>query len=151
MAKKREYTNQWIFNGKPLLEIPENAIGFVYIITDKTNGKRYLGKKNFYSTRKLKSSDKRRTKVESDWKHYYSSSPIIKELVKSNGAENFEREIIAICTLERDMNYLEVKYQFYFNVLENPDKWYNENINGNWYPKNYVGIGDRVTYGSIRQ
>ena len=146
MAKKREYTNYWIFQDKPLLEIPDDAFGFVYLITDISTGKRYLGKKNFYSKRKLKPTDKRRRVVESDWKHYYSSSSTLKQILKDKGADNLKREILAICTLERDMNYLEVKYQFKYNVLEEPDLWYNENINGNWYPHNYVGINDRTKY-----
>ena len=149
MAKKREYTNHWQFNNAPLLEIPDNAVGFVYVITDKETGKKYIGKKNFYSTRKLKPTDKRKTRIESDWKHYYSSSPILKEIASKRGIDSLQRDIIAICTTERDMNYLEVKFQFKFNVLEEPEKWYNENINGNWYPKNYVGIHDRTQYGAI--
>ena len=58
----------------------------------------------------------------------------------------FKREILAVCTTERDMNYLEVKYQFGFNILEQPEGWFNENINGNWYPKNYVGLAERTSF-----
>lgn len=147
MARKpKEYTNKWKFQGIDLECAPENSIGFVYILTDLITGKRYIGKKSFYSVRKLKPSDKRRTRVASDWKHYYSSSPTIKQLIKEHGNERFSREILAICTLDRDMNYLEVKYQFQFNVLENPDLWYNENINGNWYPHLYVDINTRTQF-----
>lgn len=147
MRKNKSSGSDWIYNGQPFS--PDNIKelgyhGFVYIIKDLVNGKRYIGKKSFWSTRKLKSTDKRRTTVESNWKKYWSSSETIKELIKEHGHERFEREIIALCKLERDMNYLEVKYQFHFAILENGDQWYNENINGCWFPHLYKDISSRV-------
>lgn len=143
MAK--EYTNYWMFQGKPLMEVPKDASGFVYLIIDKENGMKYIGKKSFWSKRKLKKTDKRRTTIESDWKHYYSSSDKIKALIKENGVERFERHILAIGKLERYVNYLEVKYQFKFNILEEPEMWYNDNINGCWYPHLYDDIDNQVS------
>jgi len=143
---RKIYTNKWKFNGTELDEVPQNAHGMVYLIVDKETGMKYLGKKSFWSKRKLKPTDKRRTKIESDWKHYYSSSDKIKAIIKEHGAERFERHVLAICNLERHMNYLEVKYQFAFNILEEPDTWYNDNINGCWYPHLYRDTSDNSTF-----
>ena len=145
MAKKREYTNKWMFNGQELNEVPAGAHGFVYLITDKETGMMYLGKKSFWSKRKLKPTDKRRTTVESDWQHYWSSSDKIKAITKAHGTDRFERRVLAICQLERHMNYLEVKYQFAFNILEQPARWYNDNINGCWYPHLYSDVAEMTT------
>lgn len=156
MAKKREYTNKWMFNGQELNEVPTGAHGFVYLITDKETGMMYLGKKSFWSKRKLKPTDKRRTTVESDWKHYWSSSDKIKAIIKAQGTDRFERIVLAVCQLERHMNYLEVKYQFAFNILEQPDRWYNDNINGCWYPHLYADVAsmtsiDKRAISSVRE
>lgn len=144
-GKEKPYLNPWLFNGKPFDTVPEGAFGFVYLITEIETGKRYLGKKVFWFKRKQAG---KRAKVvkESDWKHYWSSCVALKDLVKEKGVDAFKREILAVCTTERDMNYLEVKYQFGFNILEQPEGWFNENINGNWYPKNYVGLAERTSF-----
>jgi hypothetical protein len=138
--------NTWFFDGKPVTEVPEGAWGFVYLMVDTKTGMKYLGKKSFWSRRKLKPTDKRRKTVESDWKKYWSSSKKIKAILKEDGCARFERHIIAICNLERHMNYLEVKYQFQYNILEEPDLWYNDNINGCWYPHLYVDVGEHTTF-----
>lgn len=148
MAKK-PYTNKWQFNGSIVEELPTNAYGMVYLIVDKETGMKYLGKKSFWSKRKLKPTDKRRTKIESDWKNYYSSSDKIKAIIKEHGNERFERHVLAICNLERHMNYLEVKYQFAFNILEEPDNWYNDNINGCWFPHLYRDTADHSVFNEV--
>lgn len=139
-------TPKWTFDDKELDEVPKNAAGFVYLIIDNETGMKYIGKKSFWSRRKLKPSDKRRTTVESDWKSYWSSSKRIKELIKEHGVERFSRKILAICDSDKYTNYLEVKFQFMFNILEEPSMWYNDNINGAWYPHNYQTIKDEVRY-----
>ena len=149
MAKKRVYDNKWLFNGQEFdEELAQQYHGFVYILTEIETGKRYIGKKSFWSNVKPKGAT-RRKKVESDWRYYYSSSKQIKEIVKEKGNNSFKREIIALCKLERYMNYLEVKYQFQFNILEEPDGWFNENINGCWYPHLYSDISSNVDLASM--
>jgi hypothetical protein len=68
----------WLYNGKPVEELPEGVVGFVYLITNTQSGKRYIGKKlaRFKKTKPpLKGrKNKRRTTVESDWRDYYGSS-----------------------------------------------------------------------------
>ena len=101
-------------------------IGFVYLITNKKTGRRYIGKKLFWfsKTRTVKGK-KKREKVPSDWKEYWSSSEELKKDVKELGEENFTREILHLCPNKGMMSYVEAKLQFQHEVLENPDLWYN--------------------------
>jgi hypothetical protein len=118
----------WFYKGKEFTEIPENAVGFVYIITNKQNQRKYIGMKNFYFTRlkKVKGKKrKKRVKIESDWREYFSSSEILKKDVKKLGEENFTREILYICFNKHDLAYLELKEQVVRNVLESLE-YYNE-------------------------
>lgn len=118
----------WYYNGEPLTEVPEGYVGFVYIITDKSNDKMYVGKKGFWSRKTLPplkgKTRKRRSLVESDWKDYYGSSIEVKQLVEESGGNNFYREILHLCKSKSEMGYLEAKEQFDRNVLLD-DNYYN--------------------------
>ena len=117
--------NEWIYNNEILLNI-EDYIGFVYQITNITNGKKYIGKKNFYFIRsKMIKKKKKKVKIESDWKSYYGSNKILLEDVKSLGKDNFKREIIVLCKTKSEFAYFEAKLQFDNNVLLS-DEYYNE-------------------------
>ena len=118
----------WFYKGEEFTEIPANAFGFIYIITNRNNDRKYIGKKNFYFTRlkKIKGKiRKRRIKFESDWKDYWSSSEILKKDIKKLGEENFKREILHICFKKHDLSYLELREQIERNVLESFE-YYNE-------------------------
>lgn len=122
----------WLYQGKPFssADIGPN-VGFVYLITDLENGKRYIGKKVFHNRRKLpplKGKSRRRSKVtESDWHDYYSSSDTIKALVAEHGKERFKREILHLCRTKSECTYFEAKLQFENDVLF-CDDWYNDMI-----------------------
>ena len=107
-------------------------IGFVYLITDKSNGMKYVGKKLLKSVRKLpplKGYKRRRTVIkESDWKTYYGSSDAVKEMLEEKGADNFHREILTLCMKKGELCYLEAKYQFEHDVLLRDD-YFNGIIN----------------------
>lgn len=117
--------SDWLYNGEPFLE-PGDNYGFVYIITNKIDSRKYIGKKFFWSTkRKQVNKVRKRYKAESDWKTYWSSSDELQADVQRLGYSNFTREIIYLCKNKGTANYLEAKEQFTRSVLENKDMWYN--------------------------
>lgn len=117
-------TNNWTYHGEPFVE-PGEYYGFVYCITNLLSGRRYIGKKFFWSVkRKQVNKVRKRYKVESDWKEYWSSSEDLKEDVRTIGPEHFKREILHLCKNKGTTNYLEAKEQFLREVLESKD-WYN--------------------------
>lgn len=118
----------WLHNNKPLEEVPEKAYGYVYLITNNTNSRKYIGKKLFwFSKTKTVKGKKKKVKVESDWKDYWSSSDELKADVSKLGADNFTREILHICTNKGSCNYLEAREQMDRRVLET-DTYYNSQI-----------------------
>lgn len=125
------YPNPWVFNGKIFdSDTIGHFQGFVYLITNKNNGKKYIGRKYFYSIRKVKGK-KKRVRKESDWKKYYGSSEDLLTDIKNCDIMCIERKILSLHKTRGDTNYEEVKQQFLNNVLEE-DNWYNLNINGKW-------------------
>lgn len=122
----------WMYKGEIVDELPSDCEAFVYLITNKTNNMKYVGKKltKFKVTKKpLKGKvNKRRSKVESDWRDYWGSSDRLKEDVAALGAENFIREILHLCPTRGIAGYLEAREQFERRVLET-DEYYNGIIN----------------------
>ena len=115
----------WFYNNEPFLD-PGDNYGFVYIITNLTDGRKYIGKKFFWtSKRKQVNKVRKRYKAESDWQEYWSSSDELKADIERLGKEHFKREIIHLCKTKGVTNYLEAKEQFEKAVLENKDEWYN--------------------------
>jgi hypothetical protein len=123
---------QWTYQGIIVEEIPEDIIGFVYLITNLTTGRKYIGKKlaQFKRTKPpLKGKKrKRKTTVESDWRDYWGSSESLQADVAALGPEQFTREIIYYCKSRSELSYLEAKEQFDRCVLETDD-YYNGIIN----------------------
>lgn len=116
----------WYYRGEEFTsEMIGDYVGFVYLITDKSNNKKYVGKKLLVSKRKLpplKGKTRRRTVVkETDWQKYYGSSDEVKLMVEEKGADNFHREIICLCKSKGELGYLEAKYQFDHDVLLRDD------------------------------
>ena len=125
--------SEWTFNGEPFIEAPKGYEGFVYLIAELDTGRKYIGKKFFFTRRKpaktKKNADTKRRRVtkEGDWRNYWSSSDIIKESVAEKGEDNYTREILVICKTMGDTNYMEIKMLYEYNVLENVD-YINESI-----------------------
>jgi hypothetical protein len=116
----------WTYKEKEFLEedIGDNY-GFVYLITNLQTGRKYVGKKFFYSMRtKALKGKKKRYKTSSDWQTYYGSNTELQNDVIIEGQEKFRREILHLCKAKGECGYLEAKEQFDRCVLESPD-YYN--------------------------
>lgn len=128
--------SQWIYNDKDFtkedaeVKINEGYIGFIYEITDTSNGKKYIGKKLLVTKRKrppLKGQKRKRIDtVQTDWEKYYGSSETVKQLV-SERVQDFKREILEFCKAKGELSYTEAKWQFSKEVLLRDD-FYNEFI-----------------------
>jgi hypothetical protein len=127
----------WIFENEVIEELPEDCIGFVYLITSNLTGRKYIGKKlakfskTTYKTVKLKNGTKKkkkiRSKIDSDWMEYYGSSIELNKDVETYGKENFTREILYFCKSKAECSYIEAREQFSRRVLESTE-YYNGQI-----------------------
>jgi hypothetical protein len=127
----------WLFNNQPVETLPADCVGFVYIITNVTNDRKYIGKKlakfsrTTQRTVKLKNGTKKkrkvRSKVDSDWQDYYGSSPELLKDVELLGKDQFRREILYYCKSKSECSYIEAREQFSRRVLESTD-YYNGHI-----------------------
>jgi hypothetical protein len=114
------------------LTVPETAYGFIYIITNLDNNRKYIGKKQMVSKRTrppLKGKTRKRIEfVESDWKTYVSSSNELVNDLQKIGKEKFKFEILRFCDNKSQLAYFEAKEQFDREVLIKED-YYNSMIN----------------------
>ena len=127
----------WFFQNTQVTELPEDCVGFVYLITNNVSGRKYIGKKlakfskTTYKVVKLKNGTKKkkkiRSKVDSDWQDYYGSNDQLNKDVATLGKENFTREIIFYCKSKAECSYIEAREQFRHQVLESAD-YYNGQI-----------------------
>ena len=127
----------WYYQDKIIEELPEDCVGFVYLIVNKANSRMYIGKKlakfskTTYKVVKLKNGTKKkkkvRSKIDSDWLDYYGSSVDLNKDVESLGKENFTREILYFCKSKAECSYIEAREQFGRKVLESDD-YYNGQI-----------------------
>jgi hypothetical protein len=128
MEQKYE-NNPWMYNNIPFTsEMIEDHVGFVYLIEDLTNNKKYVGKKLFRSITKappLKGKTRKRTIIkESDWKTYSGSNDQLKSLVESLGRDSFKYEILHLCNSKGELSYMELFEQVKRGVLMS-DEYYN--------------------------
>jgi len=127
----------WLFEEKQVEELPEDCVGFVYLITNLTNNRKYIGKKlakfskTSVKTVTLKNGTKKkkkiRSKIDSDWQEYYGSSNELNKDIELLGKEKFKREILFFCKSKAECSYIEAREQFINKVLESDD-YYNNNI-----------------------
>jgi hypothetical protein len=127
----------WLFENAHVDVLPEDCVGFVYLITNNTTGRKYIGKKlakfskTTYKVVKQKNGIKKRkkirSKIESDWQLYYGSNDQLNADIKQLGSENFTREILYYCRSKAECSYVEAREQFRHQVLESDD-YYNGQI-----------------------
>jgi hypothetical protein len=127
----------WNYQGTPVDTLPDDCVGFVYIITNNLSKRKYIGKKlakfskTTLKTVKLKNGTKKkkkiRSKIDSDWRDYYGSSPELTRDIVALGKENFTREILFYCQSKSECSYIEAREQFRHQVLESND-YYNGHI-----------------------
>jgi hypothetical protein len=127
----------WYYQNAPVETLPDDCVGFVYLITNILSSRKYIGKKlakfskTTYKTitqkNGIKKRKKIRSKIDSDWQDYYGSSPELTADVIKLGAENFSREILYYCKSKSECSYVEAREQFSRRVLESTD-YYNGHI-----------------------
>jgi len=127
----------WSYQGRIIEELPEDCVGFVYLITNTVTEKKYIGKKlskfskTTYKTIKLKNGNKKRkrikSKIDSDWQTYYGSNDQLNQDVAKLGSDKFTREILFLCKSKAECSYIEAREQFTRKVLES-DEYYNGQI-----------------------
>jgi hypothetical protein len=127
--------SNWYFEDTVIDELPDDKVGFVYLITNLVTGRQYIGKKlSMFSKVKYKmitqknginTRKKIRSKIDSDWQTYWSSSPEVKADVAALGEDKFRRDILYFADSKGSLSYLEAREQFARQVLENPTSWYN--------------------------
>lgn len=121
---------EWMFNGEEYILPNPEYVGFIYLIT-LPDGRKYIGKKKLWNkktsikTVTLKNGSKKKKKIrsliESDWREYWSSSDLIKDMVDKNGTDGFKREILRFCKTESELTYFESKEIFVRGCLESED------------------------------
>jgi len=145
----------WIYKNEPIRELsdfPENTYGFIYRITHLPTNKSYIGKKVLYHNKKIKLTKKELAEYEgvvgrrpsykiaikeSDWKKYWGSNKSLLELVKSEPEENFVKEILIFCPTKKLLTYYETQTLFVYRVLEEHNKYFNDNILGKFFTKDF--------------
>ena len=127
----------WLFENAPVEALPEDCVGYVYLITNLVTGRKYIGKKlakfskTTYKVVKLKNGNKKRkkikSKIDSDWQTYYGSNDELNKDIVTLGSTNFKREILYYCNSKAQCSYIEAREQFRHQVLESDD-YYNGQI-----------------------
>ena len=148
----------WTYKTKEIGDVtqfPENTFGFVYIVTHKPTNKSYIGKKVLYHTRKQKIGKRELQRLEkavgrrpsyklvvkeSDWLKYYGSQKEKKKLLMEGKKDEFERLILKLAPNKKLLTYYETKYQMIYQVLEKPDEFFNDNILGKFFTKDFIDI-----------
>jgi hypothetical protein len=145
----------WLYKGEAMTSVedfPPSTFGFVYRVIHEPTGKIYIGKKVLQFNRKTKLTKRdlalyeghsgrkpsfKRVVKESDWKTYYGSHKEILALIKDGKEDDFKREILTCVTTKKLLTYEETKALFLYEVLIKPDEYFNDNILGKFFRKDF--------------
>ncbi len=146
----------WTYKNEPmeaLSSFPEGTFGFIYRVVHIPTGKTYIGKKVLFHQKKVKLTKKELLEYthvagrkpayklamkESDWQTYYGSNKEIVAMLKEGKKDEFKREILYLATSKKLLTYYETKYLFVYSVLEKPEEFYNDNILGKFFTKDFL-------------
>jgi len=145
----------WVYNSKPITNLndfPKDTFGFIYIVKNNDTNKSYIGKKVLYHNKKVKLGKKEvaeltgvgrkpTTKIvtkESDWESYYGSNKEVMQLIKEGKQSLFTRTIIKLAPNKKLLTYYETQALFTYKVLEHPESFYNDNILGKFFTKDFT-------------
>ena len=145
----------WVYNSKPITNLndfPKDTFGFIYIVKNNDTNKSYIGKKVLYHNKKVKLGKKEvaeltgvgrkpTTKIvtkESDWESYYGSNKEVIQLIKDGKQALFTRTIIKLASNKKLLTYYETQALFTYKVLEHPESFYNDNILGKFFTKDFT-------------
>jgi hypothetical protein len=145
----------WVYNSKPITNLndfPKDTFGFIYIVKNNDTNKSYIGKKVLYHNKKVKLGKKEvaeltgvgrkpTTKIvtkESDWETYYGSNKEVMQLIKDGKQDLFTRTIIKLASNKKLLTYYETQALFTYKVLEQPESFYNDNILGKFFTKDFT-------------
>jgi hypothetical protein len=145
----------WVYNSKPITNLndfPKDTFGFIYIVKNNDTNKSYIGKKVLYHNKKVKLGKKEvaeltgvgrkpTTKIvtkESDWETYYGSNKEVMQLIKEGKQDLFTRTIIKLAPNKKLLTYYETQALFTYKVLEHPESFYNDNILGKFFTKDFT-------------
>jgi hypothetical protein len=145
----------WTYNNTPITDLndfPKDTFGFIYIVKNNDTNKSYIGKKVLYHNKKVKLGKKEiaeltgvgrkpTTKIvtkESDWLNYYGSNKEVMQLIKDGKQDLFTRTIIKLAPNKKLLTYYETQALFTYKVLEHPELFYNDNVLGKFYSKDFV-------------
>jgi hypothetical protein len=145
----------WVYNSKPITNLndfPKDTFGFIYIVKNTDTNKSYIGKKVLYHNKKVKLGKKEvaeltgvgrkpTTKIvtkESDWETYYGSNKEVMQLIKEGKQSSFTRTIIKLAPNKKLLTYYETQALFTYKVLEHPESFYNDNILGKFFTKDFI-------------
>ncbi len=138
----------WTYNNVQIqdTDIPEQAIGFIYIITHTPSSRKYIGRKllTMAGTKQV-NGKKKKIRKDSKWRDYWSSSPDLLKLIATEGIDNFTREIICFANSKSSLSYMEEAMQYQLGVLET-EHWFNSNIRAKVYRRNVFGKSDIIVF-----
>lgn len=133
-----DYENPWMFGDTAVVDAHvENLVAFVYLITNTINGRKYIGKKIFTFTNRVKRAGKKRRVIKkkpSDWKKYYGSSEELLADLEQQGPLTFKRDILWLCHSKKQASYYEIQEMIDRRVLTDRS-YYNSNILGKFFPR----------------
>lgn len=119
----------WLYRNEPITEadIPEKALGFIYLIVNNNTKMKYVGRKLLTkSGYRMVKGKRKKVRLKSDWESYWGSNAILQDDYQKD-PEAFSRAIVEFVYSKGELLYLEEKLQYLWKVLESDD-WYNSNI-----------------------